>query len=683
MPFPPPLFRFPPVATAHRHRHLFSLICWLLCLLLSGPATPFAAEPTDLRDLIAATGDSEDYPDADVVIVFDRTEVDVEDSGLSHVVNRRLTKILTDRGAGDQGFQRFDYDPASQAIEVRHVTIWRADGGEETVDLTRLVDVTAPGHAIYWGARMLGLSLPRLQVGDAVEIETYRKGFQIAYLGENGAEDDSRYIPPMRGHYYDVILFQTDAPMREKTYTLRSRRDKPVQYSVYNGEVFAASTFDDSLYTYRFWAEDCPAHTREWRSPGVSDYVPKVVLATVQDWQEKSRWFYTVNDNQFADNPDIRAKVAEITDGLKDDEEIISAINHWVAQEIRYCGLSMGEGEGFTLHPGDMIFAERSGVCKDIAGMTITMLRSAGYEVYPAMTMAGSRVERIPADQFNHCVAALRRDDGSFLMLDPTWIPFAMSDWSRAEGEQHFVIGSPEGEDLMQTAAYSAEDNLVQLRIETRLHEDGELTGTVDLVGEGYSDTRIRRSIGFVPKHQIEQRLSEWLTSLGPGAELLEYEYGDHRDFSRPCRLELKFRLPGYARAGRTTLCWQSCAADLIFNGFGGLFRFAVADLPDERQTPTLIWYPQQVQISERIELPKGFQVTEPDEPWHGGDGDGIAACSLACSGNKNKLEISGTVTVRQRTIPAADWSTFKQTLDSLYESGQTFLVATRKGGRS
>ena len=653
------------------------------------PAGKPGPDRTLIPELIAAAGTSEDFPGAGVVVVFDRTEIDVEDSGLSHVVGHMLTKILTDAGARDQAFQRFDYDPASQTIEVRRVIIHRADGTSQPVDLGKLVDVEAPAHAIYWGARMLGLGLPRLLVGDAVEVETYRKGFQIAYLGSGGGDasggggagtDDSRYIPPMAGHFYDSVLFQGRAPGKEKTYTLRTPRDKPVQYSVYNGEVFAAATFDDTHHTYRFWQEDMPAVKREWRSSGQSDYVPKVVLATVQDWQEKSRWFFTVNDNQFDDNPEIEAKVAEITAGLKKDEAIIAAINHWVAQEIRYCGLSMGEGEGYTLHPGDMIFNERSGVCKDIAGMTITMLRSAGYEVYPAMTMAGARVERIPADQFNHCVAALRKEDGSFLMLDPTWIPFAMHSWSRAEGEQNYVIGTPEGEDLTATPAYTAEDNLVRLSLEGRILDDGTLEGSLRVVADGYADTRLRRSFGFAPKHRHRPRLEAWLGSLVPAAELIEYEIGDFRDFSTPCPLQLKFRLPGFAAIGSRSLVWQPCAVRLLMANYGGLFRFAARDLPDERETPALIWYPQRVEIAEKIKLPRGFVAPAPPGSWQAGDAGDIAFCDLDCDVGKGRFQISGAVSVRQRTIPADEWPAFKAAVDKLKEIGDVRLVAKRKG---
>lgn len=42
-----------------------------------------------------------------------------------------------------------------------------------------------------------------------------------------------------------------------------------------------------------------------------------------------------------------------------------------------------------------MNYTDRCGVCKDIAGTLISFLRMAGFEAYPAMTMAGSRVESI------------------------------------------------------------------------------------------------------------------------------------------------------------------------------------------------------------------------------------------------------------------------------------------------
>ena len=121
----------------------------------------------------------------------------------------------------------------------------------------------------------------RVAEGDAVEIATYRKGFQIAYLA--GEEEESKYIPPMRGHYYEVVLFQGWAPIIEKTYTLTTPRTMPVQFEVYNGEVASSQTYDDQNFTFVFRKQDVPAAEHEWSIPDLSEYAPKVEMATVQE----------------------------------------------------------------------------------------------------------------------------------------------------------------------------------------------------------------------------------------------------------------------------------------------------------------------------------------------------------------------------------------------------------------
>ena len=187
------------------------------------------------------------------------------------------------------------------------------------------------------------------------------------------------------------------------------------------------------------------------------------------DWQAKSLWFYKVNEDygSFEFDDEIKDKADEIVRGAKTDWEKISRLTHWVAEEIRYSGISMGPGEGYTLHKGTMNFRDRCGVCKDKAGMLITMLRAAGFTSYPAMTMAGSRIDRIPADQFNHSVT-LVKVDGTYHLLDPTWVPGVRELWSSAEQQQEYLMGVPEGADLMSTPLSPPEKHFIRYRLDSR-----------------------------------------------------------------------------------------------------------------------------------------------------------------------------------------------------------------------
>ncbi|MBD3161919.1 MAG: DUF3857 domain-containing protein, partial [Candidatus Eisenbacteria bacterium] len=513
------------------------LLILVFLVFPSGAGGAAEAPPDSLVARIAAAGDSASFPGEDLVLVLDVTRVDVEESGLGHVRHRTLTKVLTEAGARALATRRFDYDPASNLIRIDTVRIHREDGTTEAVDPSTAIDLPAPAHLIYWGARMKLLSLPRLRVGDAVEIATYKKGFQIAYLADETEGPDERYVPPMRGHFYDVVLFQDDLPIVEKRYRLRVPRDKPVQYSVYNGPVSGSLRFAGDSLLYAWHALDVPAFEREPRTPDRTDLAPKVVLATVEDWPEKSRWFFEVNEPVFEADGAIRRKVEELLRGVEDEEEKMAILLHWVAQEIRYSGISMGEGEGYTLHPGIMTFHDRCGVCKDIAGMLVTMLRVAGFTTYPVMTMAGSRVERIPADQFNHCVVAVEREDGSFTMLDPTWAPFNRATWSRWEGEQHYVIGTADGEDLTAIRSFAPEESRMRIDGHARLDAAGDLHGTMTLTGKGISDGRLRSALADAPAWDRTGAVARLLEPLGAGVEVLDLEAVEPRDFSRDAQL--------------------------------------------------------------------------------------------------------------------------------------------------
>ncbi len=678
---------------------LRALTLCLLGLLISTTAwAELTAEPIDVRARLEAIA-GRDFDGADQVVVLDRTNIDVEPSGLSHIVNQRVVQVLTESGAANASFQRLDYDPTTQSITVKRVVVYRADGSSEVQDLERIEDVIAPAHAIYWGARMLGLDLPRLHPGDAVEIETYRKGFQIAYLANEteidggrpmfpartfgDAEDESRFIPPMRGHYYDIVLFQETSPLVEKSYTLRTPRATPVQYEVYNGEVKAAQTFDADHFTYRFELRDVPAAKHEWRSTGLSDYAPKVVLATVDGWEAKSRWFHDANTAQFETTPEITARVEELIDGLKTDQERISAINHWVAQNIRYCGFSLGAKEGYTLHPGELIYRERAGVCKDIAGMSITMLRAAGYTVYPAMTMAGSRVEYTPADQFNHCVVALKNDDGSYKMLDPTWVPYSRYDWSRSEGEQHYVVGSPQGEDLSIIRRYSAEENGVVMKIDAKIDKNGTLRGKLSLDPSGNSDTRLRRAVGSNPKDRVEPNLRAWLATLGPAADLVKYEFGKAEDWSRPMTLEVEFVVPDYATVGRRTLTYRPVGSRLVMANYARLFGYTGRNLARERTTPALIWANGQVALTEKIELPKGFEANAPAGDVVAGNAESAGLCDFTWKAGGRTLTFAGRLVAADRTISPEGWPDYRDAMSRFEKVGATPIVVWKKGGRS
>lgn len=658
----------------------FSL-AWVCATLLFVAAPVVAQEPVDpagdaeLRALIAEAAAA--APGAPAVVVLDRTRVRVEKSGLGHTDRRTVVLVREDRAARDYTTLRFDYDPQSNVIEVRSVRILRADGSAHDVPV-EVVDLPQPQRAIYWGARMKLVRVPRLAPGDALEVVTYKKGFMIAYLGDEDdkqAAGDERYIPPMRGHYYDIVSFGGGRPIHRKHYTVQTVRDTPLQYEVYNGAVRAKATVTDDANVYSFWLEGIPAFRAEPNAPRANDQLPKVVMASVRDWREKSRWFFGVNEPQFAATPAIQAKVAELLEGKETDRDRIAAIVHWCANEIRYSGITMGEGEGYTIHPSAMTFRDRCGVCKDKAGIAVTMLREAGYSAFAAMTMAGERVEAIPADQFNHCVLAVRLDervnvapkpengvftaDKRYWLLDPTWVVFSPELWSSAESEQHVLIGTADGEDLMITPSRPASHNRLVIRGTSTLKPGGLVEGKLTITATNYADQRLRRAI--VHRSAIDRRalFESWVGTLAPDARLVEFtdDYDALRDVTKPVALEVRYRLPGYWLPAKPGARFAAPLSHHPIRDTAIVPYWGRADR-DDRTQPLFLWNTREVVLEERIAVPAGYRVHALPEP--------IAiehpAASLTAEWRQEGDGIVFAATIRShlRTVPTADYAGFR-----------------------
>ena len=68
-----------------------------------------------------------------------------------------------------------------------------------------------------------------LQPGDIVDYEIAKKGFTYALLAA-GNEDESRFIPPMRGQFYDIVPFWSSTPTVRKVYVVSIPMEKELQF---------------------------------------------------------------------------------------------------------------------------------------------------------------------------------------------------------------------------------------------------------------------------------------------------------------------------------------------------------------------------------------------------------------------------------------------------------------------
>jgi transglutaminase-like putative cysteine protease len=581
----------------------------------------------------------------------------MQPTGLSYYQMHTLTKILTIEGAKKNNIIKVGYDPLSAYVEIQKVIIHKADG-EEMVLKNPVLDYAAPARAIYWGAREKMMEVGRLQPGDAVEVVSFKKGYTYALL--QGSEDEDKYIPPMRGHFYDIVPFWSNEPILEKTYILSTPQDKRLQYEVFYGELTSKLFYTDDRIEYIFSKKNIMPAKSESRMVSKNNVNTKLLMSTSPDWYAKGKWFYTVNEDYDAFTPtaEVQNFVNEILKPAENELDSISILTHWVADNMRYSGISMGEGEGYTLHNAEMNFTDRCGVCKDKASLLISFLRAAGFESYAAMTMAGERIDDVPADQFNHSVTVVKRRNGEYQLLDPTWVPGVRELWSSAEQQQGYLMGLPEGADLQYTPISPPENHYVKINGKSKLDKEGGLKGSFTITAEGQSDAAVRGIFKYSVRTEWEKNLEQELLKLHPNARLTKVTHTDNDKYlEQPVKITYEYEIPAYALVTENEILFTPPMASGVFKSAMSHLYFNTTEETKEfgfrDRCSRLVEISEDVQLPNYVEaltLPSTEEVNHAFVRFTGGyELDG------------KKLKFNETISLGKRVYEAEDWPSFRQ----------------------
>jgi len=615
------------------------------------------AKGQSYQDLIAAAGDAKTFPHSNVVDIFDSTSVQMQATGLSYYQMHKLTKILTYEGAKQQRIVKVSYDPFSAYVEIQKVVVYKANGDVKIID-NPVLDYVAPARAIYWGAMEKMIQVGKLEPGDAVEVVSFKKGYTYALLQGDG-DDEDKYIPPMRGHFYDIVPFWSNHPVLEKVYVLSTPNDKKLQYEVFYGELTSMLRFKDDMIEYTFAKRNIEPAKRESNMMSKNNLNTKLLMSTSPDWYAKGKWFYTVNEDYgaFVPTDELQEFTNNLLQNAENELDSISILTHCVADNMRYSGISMGEGEGYTLHNAEMNFTDRCGVCKDKASLLISMLRAAGFKSYAAMTMAGERIDDVPADQFNHSVAVVKMQGGEWKLLDPTWVPGVRELWSSAEQQQGYLMGLPEGADLKYTAISPPENHYLRITGKSKLDKDGLLKGSFTVTAEGQSDAAVRGVFRGM-RTEWKKNLEREFLKVNAAAVISEVEYTDNDDYlEQPVQITYHYEIPNFALVTEGEIIFTPILAQ-------GVFKRAMSHLYVNTQSESKEFgfkdrCSRLMEISEEISLPKYSEVV--DLPSVEDVESEYITYQGAYELEGKTLEFNQTASYGKRVYEADEWPDFRQ----------------------
>ena len=210
------------------------------------------------------------------------------------------------------------------------------------------------------------------------------------------------------------------------------------------------------------------------------------------------------------DVQELSLQARELLAGLEDAPARVKAerLHAFVAQEIRYCAISLGI-HGWKPYAPSAVLATRAGDCKDKAGLLKALLAHSGIPSRVAVLYSHDGHPRpffVPtvAGNQNHAILLVDLPEGT-VPVDPTepHVPFGQLP-PRDQGAELLPVTSP-GSPLWRSPEDAPEAQHEEQRFRLRLAADGQVTGDFTARANGTSASSLRgRLRGASERHRRE-----------------------------------------------------------------------------------------------------------------------------------------------------------------------------------
>ena len=614
----------------------------------------------DVEHIIANAPNANDYPHADTLVLFNHFSHDILPTGQSRYTTHQVVKILTERGIQKYGDIAIPYQPTAQNIGVNVARTITADGTVLYPPNEAFNDATPPGllsQNLYSDAMWKVISMVGLAPGACIE-------YQVTL--EDKVPGGETWIT---GGY----SFQSTEATLETSYALQIPKMWHLQWKIANEPLNTSaqkpevSYTDDDTVVYIWRYGETSALAIEESMPHINDIAPRLRYSSIADWDDVYMWYKKIAKGRYTPDAKIEEKVQQLTQNLTTEAAKIRDIYHFVATNIRYVGIELGQS-AYQPSPATEVFQMQYGDCKDKTTLLISMLDLVGIKAYPVMLSVApyERIDRtLPAlNQFNHMIAAIPTGSNTYIWLDPTSATCSYGDLPyNTQGRTGFLISDTHGK-FVETPVFPSESNRLVSTTDLTLNNQGTVEGTLHIQTSGQYDLNTRWAYQQIQPRAIKTTLATELSQQFPGIQIIWYEVSNLNELSVPVEIRLGFRVENYA-----TLLSNNMLMPLPIDEF---VEYAEAFAGDQRIYSLDFGYPTQVEKTIRIQIPEGWSAALPEDSHHAMES---AEFTRQYRQVENIITYRLMFTLKDKILPAAAYSAAKLLFTSLASEDGSHLL--------
>lgn len=603
------------------------------------------AQEVDAWSIIKKSPTHEKYPEADALILLDKTKKIIYPDGTSTTYYHKIIKIFTIDGRERYGEFFINYILGGQRIKIIRARTFKPNG--EVVEATSIKDIKPmEGYRLYSDLAQKIISLPALSLGSSIEVYYSVDDLGREIMGKN---------------FQDTFYFQSYDPILHSVYILKVPKGKKFRYKVVGIDIKPEVKEEKGDVIYKWEARDLPQILPEPSMPSYSEIATYLFISSFKSWKEISDWVYEVSEPQIKAGNELKKKVKELVKNTDSRMDKIKRIYEYVITNIRYVGLEFGIS-GFMPHKADEVFRYKYGDCKDKATLMKSMLSLVGIKSYFTLIRTrdlGHLDKDIPGLKFNHAILTVKDDKGNFIFLDGTAEDTPFGELPGMDQGTEVMIVTKDGPIFKKIPIFSYTTNEKNRKMDIIINKDGHLEAEVRMLLKGFFGAYYRavlKSMGKIKRKEIIQRS---LSALCPGAKLEKFKFSDLRNLDVPVIQEYKFHSDLYLK--KTPFGYRFYPSILE--------RFVSGEevAKSERRYPIVKYLPYIIKDTIRYKLEKGLiwgQIPENvsiDTPF--------GTYSLTFKLENGILVFSREFTLKKVWIDTSEYKAYKEFIETVIES--------------
>lgn len=350
------------------------------------------------------------------------------------------------------------------------------------------------------------------------------------------------------------IINKSGIELRTKTY--------PSKYNY--GSVIASDNGTEKTYAYK----NIPAIDDAQMLPQPVKILPKVSFAlakfnlegkqgTLNSWTDFGTWYYTnLVEPVSASTPAIKAEVAALKlEGST--EEKVKKLYQYMQTKTRYIFVGLGIGGWLPMLP-DEVHKKGYGDCKGLTNYMKTLLNEAGIPSNYCVINSGSSPvsfdPEFPAMGGNHAILMVPTEKGN-IWLENTSQQIAYNHLGYSTTDRNVLAVTKKGIELINTPAYTAEQNREKQNLKITLSEDSTIKGEgqFSFTGSQY-DSNLSYAY-LSPKERIESMKSRF--------DVLNFEKLEMKDYvndkdNAVVKFNLDFKANNYSKSTGESMIFRA-----------------------------------------------------------------------------------------------------------------------------